>query len=71
MTKETFIDSQGIQAAPLTELTNNSDVEAPLVENEKTRWERLRPALACGAGLFSDGYLQAVIGPVNTILSKL
>jgi MFS family permease len=27
--------------------------------------------MACGAGLFSDGYLQAVIGPVNTILQIL
>ena len=24
----------------------------------KSRWERIWPSLACGAGLFSDGYLQ-------------
>ncbi|KAF2206260.1 hypothetical protein CERZMDRAFT_53505 [Cercospora zeae-maydis SCOH1-5] len=36
-----------------------------------TRWQRLWPAIACGAGLYSDGYLQAVIGPVNTCLKKI
>jgi MFS family permease len=43
----------------------------PLTPAEKTRWERLWPAIACGAGLFSDGYLQSVIGPVNTCFKKL
>nr|POE51131.1 putative metabolite transport protein [Quercus suber] len=35
---------------------------------EKSRWDRIWPTLACGAGLFSDGYLQSAIGPVNTVL---
>lgn len=26
----------------------------------KTRWERSWPTIACGAGLFSDGYVQSV-----------
>jgi hypothetical protein len=26
----------------------------------KTRWERSWPTIACGAGLFSDGYLNGV-----------
>ena len=31
---------------------------APPLENvEKGRWERSWPVIACGAGLFSDGYL--------------
>lgn len=48
------------------------DVELPPLENpEKSRWERSWPTIACGAGLLSDGYLQAAIGPVNTILSTL
>ncbi len=47
------------------------DAEVPLEATQKSRWQRIWPAMACGAGLFSDGYLQAVIGPVNTILSKL
>ncbi|KAK5163918.1 glycerophosphoinositol permease [Saxophila tyrrhenica] len=96
--------------------TKDADIEVPLVDPEKSTWERLWPAMACGAGLFvsssgkkvttrlknlaqdvadaenifpsiheylihanplfvssgqSDGYLQSVIGPVNTILSTL
>jgi MFS family permease len=42
-----------------------------LVETEKGRWERLWPVIACGAGLFSDGYLNGVIGSVNTMLSMI
>ncbi|KAF9632811.1 General substrate transporter [Lasiodiplodia theobromae] len=38
---------------------------------EKGRWERLWPVIACGAGLFSDGYLNNVIGSVNTMLAKI
>ncbi|KAF4554405.1 Sugar (and other) transporter-like protein 5 [Elsinoe fawcettii] len=38
---------------------------------EKSRWERLWPVIACGAGLFSDGYLNGVIGSVNTLLSRI
>ncbi|KAK5230513.1 glycerophosphoinositol permease [Exophiala xenobiotica] len=30
---------------------------APLDATPKTRWERSWPTIACGAGLFSDGYL--------------
>ncbi|TKA79518.1 hypothetical protein B0A49_01084 [Cryomyces minteri] len=37
----------------------------------KGRWQRLRPVVACGAGLFSDGYLNGIIGPVNTMLTRL
>jgi hypothetical protein len=32
----------------------------PLEDTGKSRWERLWPVIACGAGLFSDGYLNAV-----------
>lgn len=45
--------------------------QIPLEDPTKTTWTRLMPAFACGAGLFSDGYLQSVIGPVNTILQTL
>ncbi|KAE8351650.1 inorganic phosphate transporter [Aspergillus coremiiformis] len=44
---------------------------APLENTQKGRWERSWPTIACGAGLFSDGYLNGVIGSVNTILGKL
>lgn len=35
----------------------------PLDQLEKSRWERLWPSFACGAGLFSDGYLNSS-GPI-------
>ena len=47
------------------------EIAPPLENKEKSRWERSWPTIACGAGLFSDGYLQAVIGPVNTILKDV
>jgi hypothetical protein len=31
--------------------------DVPLEETGKGRWERSWPTIACGAGLFSDGYL--------------
>ncbi|KAJ5513377.1 Major facilitator superfamily domain general substrate transporter [Penicillium fimorum] len=43
----------------------------PLDEIKKGRWERSWPTIACGAGLFSDGYLNAIIGPVGTMLQKI
>ncbi|KAL4945416.1 hypothetical protein BDV06DRAFT_36406 [Aspergillus oleicola] len=33
---------------------------APLENLHKSRWERSWPTIACGAGLFSDGYLNGV-----------
>lgn len=33
---------------------------APLENTTKSRWERSWPTIACGAGLFSDGYLNGV-----------
>lgn len=41
---------------------------SPLGEVRKGRWERSWPVIACGAGLFSDGYLNGVIGSVTTML---
>jgi MFS family permease len=40
----------------------------PLAQVPKGRWERSWPVIACGAGLFSDGYLNGVIGSVTTML---
>jgi hypothetical protein len=34
--------------------------EIPLDATTKGRWERSWPTIACGAGLFSDGYLNGV-----------
>lgn len=36
---------------------------------EKSFIKRITPVIACGAGLFSDGYLNQIISPVNTIFS--
>lgn len=41
------------------------------VNVDKTTWERLWPVIACGAGLFFDGYLNGVIGSVSTMLSAI
>lgn len=34
--------------------------DAPLEATEKTWWQRRAPVIACGSGLFSDGYLNGV-----------
>ncbi|KAF2825523.1 glycerophosphodiester transporter [Ophiobolus disseminans] len=56
-----------------TYATGKGDVErrGSVTQTEKGRWERLWPVIACGAGLFSDGYLNNIIGPVNTMLSRI
>ncbi|KAH7025014.1 MFS phospholipid transporter Git1 [Microdochium trichocladiopsis] len=33
-------------------------------------YEKIKPVFACGAGLFSDGYINNVIGSVNTTLAR-
>jgi hypothetical protein len=42
--------------------STKGDVErrGSVAKTEKGRWERLWPVIACGAGLFSDGYLNNV-----------
>ncbi|KAF1937792.1 MFS general substrate transporter [Clathrospora elynae] len=49
---------------------SKEDIErrGSVAEIEKGKWDRLWPVVACGAGLFSDGYLNNIIGPVNTML---
>jgi len=42
-----------------------------LAQTDKSFWERLWPVIACGAGLFSDGYLNGVIGSVSTMLATI
>lgn len=39
----------------------NDTRNMPQEQSEKSRWERIWPALACGAGLFSDGYLNSFV----------
>lgn len=61
------------EASPKLRDSSNDDTErhTSVANVEKGRWERLWPVIACGAGLFSDGYLNNIIGPVNTMLSRI
>jgi hypothetical protein len=34
--------------------------EDPLATVPKNKWEKIWPVLACGAGLFAEGYVQSV-----------
>lgn len=34
--------------------------DLPPVESNETTWKRMIPVIACGAGLFSDGYINNV-----------
>ncbi|KAI4211176.1 MAG: hypothetical protein LQ351_005974 [Letrouitia transgressa] len=65
----------GKETSPIGDSTSQDDYggkDAVVVADpNKGRWERSWPTIACGAGLFSDGYLNGVIGQVNTILSKI
>ena len=49
------------EASPMRD-SSNDDMErrGTVADVEKGRWERLWPVIACGAGLFSDGYLNNV-----------
>jgi hypothetical protein len=51
----------------------DSDVEhAPtLADTEKSFYERVWPVLACGAGLFSDGYLNGVCSSATSLSTPL
>ncbi|KAJ4353044.1 glycerophosphoinositol permease [Ascochyta clinopodiicola] len=61
------------EVSPELRDSSNDDAErrTSVANVEKSRWERLWPVIACGAGLFSDGYLNNIIGPVNTMLSRI
>lgn len=43
-------------------------LEQDLQNTGKSRWERSWPIIACGAGLFSDGYLNNVKAPTLTFV---
>jgi hypothetical protein len=59
---EMFGRSKSTAVAPSDSAdSQNND---PLAEIPKTRWERLWPAMACGSGLFSDGYINNVCSSV-------
>jgi hypothetical protein len=56
MSKE--IESHGSDPAVDTSL--DAPRRGSIAVTEKGRWERLWPVIACGAGLFSDGFLNNV-----------
>ncbi|PMB69547.1 putative metabolite transport protein [Beauveria bassiana] len=52
---------------------HTEDLQKPSIEDalqRKTFFQAALPVFACGAGLFSDGYINNVIGSVNTALSR-
>jgi MFS family permease len=57
-----------INAPPTSQDKEIAIYQAPLAATSKGRWERTWPVFAAGAGLFSDGYVNGVIGSVNTML---
>lgn len=74
---EIYLPGRGEKAINKTstpiQVDDNIDKEiaihvAPLAATPKGRWERTWPVIACGSGLFSDGYVNGVIGSVNTML---
>ncbi|KAE9962911.1 hypothetical protein BLS_009899 [Venturia inaequalis] len=58
-----------VEALPATDAYLG--VEENLEHTGKNNWARLWPVIACGAGLFSDGYLNNVIGSVGTMLQRI
>ena len=49
---------------PVDDSPERNEVEvhgAPLENLQKGRWERSWPTIACGAGLFSDGYVNGSV----------
>ncbi|KAK4677013.1 glycerophosphoinositol permease [Podospora pseudoanserina] len=58
-------------SSPPTHTQNENPLAASSSEapNDKTLWQKLLPVVACGAGLFSDGYINNVIGSVITVLA--
>ena len=53
-----FLSGGAAKQVDKSHVRNEVDVHGEPLENlQKGRWERSWPTLACGAGLFSDGYL--------------
>ncbi|KAK4549562.1 hypothetical protein LTR36_006559 [Oleoguttula mirabilis] len=61
----------GVADEPTPETAIDQPRRGSIVDTDKTQWDRLWPVIACGAGLFSDGYLNGVIGSVSTMLATI
>ena len=59
MTNEDSTNKSPQTGTALTDVESDSPLVA-LDNTNKSRWERSLPTIACGAGLFSDGYLNGV-----------
>lgn len=67
----TGIDAHLGAQEPPQEAVFEAEQRPSVEQTDKSFWNRLWPVIACGAGLFSDGYLNGVIGSVNTMLSTI
>jgi MFS family permease len=65
------MDGQNHKEASASDAPRGANRRGSISDTDKSQWDRLWPVIACGAGLFSDGYLNGVIGSVNTMLSKI
>ncbi|KAM3515631.1 hypothetical protein MY11210_000809 [Beauveria gryllotalpidicola] len=66
-------DIQSKDVAVVHSGDHTEDLQKPSIEDalqRKTFFQAALPVFACGAGLFSDGYINNVIGSVNTALSR-
>lgn len=51
---------EGTLGLNVSDSPERNDSQLPPLNNiTKSRWERTWPTIACGAGLFSDGYLNS------------
>ncbi|KAK0628854.1 major facilitator superfamily domain-containing protein [Bombardia bombarda] len=53
----------------VADVHNGAAAPPPLATPGRSFWSAIVPVIACGAGLFSDGYINNVIGSVVTILA--
>ncbi|OBT45912.1 hypothetical protein VE00_04207 [Pseudogymnoascus sp. WSF 3629] len=58
-------------AAATDEVALEGHEDLAAIVAEKTSWQKVFPILAAGSGLFSEGYVQSVIGSVGTILGQI
>ncbi|KAI0100238.1 putative MFS phospholipid transporter [Nemania sp. FL0031] len=64
-------EQQVAEDVPASSAVNDPEASggSPPID-QKPFMEAIWPVLACGAGLFSDGYINNVIGSVNTVLAR-
>ncbi|KAI8950352.1 putative MFS phospholipid transporter [Xylaria longipes] len=62
-------EEQDAKGAPASPVVDDAEASAGLPPiDQKPFMDAIWPVLACGAGLFSDGYVNNVIGSVSTVL---